>query len=152
MINASLLTVLPREDILDAARGWIGTPYRHQSSLRGVGADCLGLLRGIWRETIGDEPETLTPYGPGWAEAGGGERLIEAADRHLIKRNDGLPVPGAVLFFRWKPYLPVKHCGIASSAGFFIHAHDGASVAEVALIPGWRGRIAAIYDFPGVQD
>ena len=25
-------------------RSWIGTPYRHQASLKGVGCDCLGLL------------------------------------------------------------------------------------------------------------
>ncbi len=31
-----------REDIVRAARGWIGTPYRHQASLKGVGTDCLG--------------------------------------------------------------------------------------------------------------
>ena len=28
---------------------WIGTPYRHQASLKGVGCDCLGLVRGVWR-------------------------------------------------------------------------------------------------------
>ena len=43
--------------IIAAARGWIGTPYRHQASLKGVGADCLGLVRGVWREVMGDEPE-----------------------------------------------------------------------------------------------
>ena len=42
--------------IVGAARGWIGTPYRHQASLKGVGCDCLGLLRGVWRELKGEEP------------------------------------------------------------------------------------------------
>lgn len=32
-------------DIVAAARGWIGTPYLHQASLKGVGTDCLGLVR-----------------------------------------------------------------------------------------------------------
>lgn len=152
------MTVVPLQEgptraaILAAARRWIGTPYRHQASVPGIGADCLGLLRGVWREVIGEEPEALSPYGPGWAEAAGGERLIGAAERHLVRRADAIPWPGAVLFFRWKRHLPVKHCGIASGEGFFIHAHDGASVAEVALVPGWRRRIAAIYDFPGIQD
>ena len=36
-----------------SARGWLGTPYHHQASLKGVGCDCLGLLRGVWREVIG---------------------------------------------------------------------------------------------------
>ena len=41
---------------------WIGTPYRHQASLKGVGCDCLGLVRGVWRAVIGDEPERAPPY------------------------------------------------------------------------------------------
>ena len=27
--------------IVAAARGWIGTPYRHQGARKGVGCDCL---------------------------------------------------------------------------------------------------------------
>src|SRR5215207_7343246 len=42
----SLMTT--REQIVAAARGWIGTPYHHQASVKGVGCDCLGLIRGLW--------------------------------------------------------------------------------------------------------
>ena len=52
-----------REQIVAAARGWAGTPYHHQASVKGVGCDCLGLIRGLWRELVGDEPR---------AGAGGG--------------------------------------------------------------------------------
>ena len=41
-----------RDAIVAAARAWIGTPYRHQAALRGVGCDCLGLLRGVWRDVL----------------------------------------------------------------------------------------------------
>ena len=57
--------------IVALARGWIGTPYQHQASLKGVGCDCLGLLRGVWREYSGAEPESVPPYTPDWAECGG---------------------------------------------------------------------------------
>ena len=63
--------VLTRASIVASARGWIGTPYRHQASLRGLGCDCLGLVRGVWREVIGPEPEEPGPYAPDWAEASG---------------------------------------------------------------------------------
>jgi len=33
-----------------------------------------------------------------------------------------------------------------------VHAHDGAAVAEVALAPWWRRRIAYAFRFPGVTD
>lgn len=50
--------------VVIAARRWIGTPYVHQAALRGAGADCLGLVRGVWREVLGEEPEPVPPYTP----------------------------------------------------------------------------------------
>ncbi|MFY8139958.1 MAG: peptidase P60, partial [Caulobacter sp.] len=61
---------MDRARIVAAARGWLGTPYRHQASVKGVGCDCLGLVRGVWRELYGQEPETAPPYRPDWAETG----------------------------------------------------------------------------------
>ena len=85
---------MTRAAIVEAARGWIGTPYRHQASLKGVGADCLGLLRGVWRETLGAEPEAVPGYSPDWAEALGQETLLCAARRHLreIAPGEGLSI------------------------------------------------------------
>jgi NlpC/P60 family putative phage cell wall peptidase len=42
-----------RTRIIAEARAFIGTPYRHQASLQGVGCDCLGLVRGVWRAIHG---------------------------------------------------------------------------------------------------
>ncbi len=140
-----------REAIVAAARSWIGTPYRHQASLKGVGCDCLGLLRGVWREVIGREPERPPAYSRDWAEATGREALIEAAGRHL------LPVPerewraGDVLLFRWRGHLPAKHCAIAAGRGTMVHAHEGAAVAEVAIAPWWDRHLAAVFSFPGAE-
>jgi NlpC/P60 family putative phage cell wall peptidase len=62
-------TKVTRADIACEARRWIGTPYRHQASLHGVGCDCLGLVRGVWRAFYGDEPEVTPAYASDWAEA-----------------------------------------------------------------------------------
>jgi len=44
------VTNLPiRCSIIAEARSWIGTPYHHQAALKGVGYDCLGFVRGVWR-------------------------------------------------------------------------------------------------------
>ncbi|MGL5447076.1 MAG: peptidase P60 [Rhabdaerophilum sp.] len=138
-----------RAQVVEAARGWLGTPYQHQASLRGVGADCLGLLRGVWREVIGEEPEAFRPYSPSWAEVSGEDLLEGAARRHLVPVNDVAAIEaGMVILFRWRSHLPAKHCAIATGPDAFIHAHDGASVAEVALLSGWRRRITGLFDFP----
>jgi NlpC/P60 family putative phage cell wall peptidase len=138
-----------REQILAAARGWIGTPYRHQASRKGVGADCLGLVRGVWREVLGDEPETPPAYAPGWAEEGGSEAMAEAARRHLTEIPSTDYQPGDVLLFRWRAHLPAKHAGIVSAPDQMIHAQEGAAVTEIALSAWWRRHVAFAFRFPG---
>ena len=137
-----------RAAIVEAARGWIGTPYQHQASLRGIGCDCLGLLRGVWREVLGDEPEAAPPYARDWAETGGRDDLLLAAGRHLLPCA-GAFGPGDVLVFRWRAHLPAKHLAIATTAATMVHAHEGASVAEVAVAPWWSRHLAGTFSFPG---
>lgn len=137
------------EKALAEAERWIGTPYRHQGSTRGVGCDCLGLIRGVWRALYGAEPEAPGPYGADWAERGGGERLIAAAERHFLGVG-GLAdaLPGDVVLFRFRPHYPAKHVGILADADHFIHAYEQAAVIRSALVPSWRRRIAGLYRFP----
>jgi len=142
---------MKREVIIAEARQWIGTPYRHQASLKDVGCDCLGLVRGVWRAVMGEEPERAPPYAPDWAEAAKGEPLAEAAARHLQPiAVDGF-AEGDVLLFRWREGLAAKHMAIVTAHDLMVHAHDGACVAEVALAPWWRRRIAYAFRFPGVN-
>jgi NlpC/P60 family putative phage cell wall peptidase len=141
-----------RNDIVAETRRWIGTPYRHQASLRGLGCDCLGLVRGVWRAVIGEEPELAPPYAPDWAEARGEESLADAAARHLVTIPLDELAPGDVLLFRWRAHLPAKHAAIVTTFGTIVHAHDGATVAEVNLTPWWRRRLAFAFQFPGVID
>ena len=143
---------IPRQVIVAETRRWIGTPYRHQASLEGVGCDCLGLVRGVWRAVIGEEPELAPPYTPDWAEATGTESLCDAAARHLTSIPLTNIAPGDVLLFRWRSRMPAKHAAIVTAPGWMVHAHGGAAVAEVAIAPWWRRRLAFAFKFPGVTD
>lgn len=143
---------LTRSTIVTEARSWIGTRYRHQASVKGVGCDCLGLVRGVWRNLIGEEPEPMQVYAPDWAEATGEEALAGAGFRHLVPIDRQACAPGDVLLFRWREGFVAKHAAIVSDAAHMIHAHDGASVCEVAIAPWWRRRIAFAFAFPGVTD
>lgn len=143
---------MTREKIVEAARGWLGTPYLHQGSLRGIGCDCLGLVRGVWRECVGAEPEPVTPYSPHWAEATRVEQLLDAGRRHFTPVPPQDFRPGDVLAFRWRLHVPAKHLAIVVGEACMIHAHDGACVAQAPMSPWWRRRIAAAFRFPGVTD
>jgi NlpC/P60 family putative phage cell wall peptidase len=143
---------ITRSAIVAEARGWIGTPYRHQASRKGVGCDCLGLVRGVWRAAIGPEPEATPAYAADWAEASAKEALAEAALRHLVAVDCAAFAPGDVLLFRWRAGFIAKHAAIAVAPTRMVHAHDGAAVAEVAIAPWWRRRLAYAFRFPGVTD
>lgn len=132
---------------ITSARLWIGTPYQHQAALRGIGCDCLGLLRGVWRDLYGAEPEEPGAYDASRFRSGARETLLEAAERHLVLKTTQLVAPGDVLLFRLHPMRPVQHCGIAVDARTMIHAHDGACVCETELAP-WMRRLAYVFSFP----
>lgn len=141
-----------RATVLRVARDWLGTPYHHQASVRGVGTDCLGLVRGVWRALYADEPQALPAYTRDWAEASGVETLLETARRHLREVAPEDARAGDVLMFRLRADTLAKHAGVLASPATFIHATEGSPVAEVALSSWWRRRIAAAFSFPGVAD
>ncbi len=132
-------------DIVAIARGWIGTPYRHQASLRGAGCDCLGLLRGVWRELHGAEPESLPPYAPDWADRAGAESLRDGFARHLTPVAIDAMMPGDAVLFRMMRGGPARHCGIMAERGgapTLIHARQNRRVCEEAFSAFWRARLA----------
>lgn len=135
-----------------AARAWIGTPYLHQASLRGAGTDCLGLVRGVWRDVLGDEPEAPPAYSMDWSEPARIEALWQAARRHMVPKPRNDEAPGDVLLFRMRDGAVAKHLGIAGRVGAdasFIHAYSGHAVVESPLSRPWRRRIVARFTFPG---
>lgn len=130
--------------IVAIARSWIGTPYVHQASVKGAGCDCLGLLRGVWRELTGeDEAEDIPPYSSDWEQRG--ESLRDGLARHL----DDVPLdaiaPGDVLVFRMLPRAAARHCAILAERDgvlTLIHARQNKRVGEEAFTPFWRNKLA----------
>jgi NlpC/P60 family putative phage cell wall peptidase len=138
-----------RQAIVTEARSWIGTPYRHQGFAKGVGCDCLGMVRGVWSAIYGCAPESPPSYSSDWAEASKEETLLAAARRHMTELAPTEMAPGDLIVFRWRPHLPAKHCGILAGPDRMVHAYDAAGkVAEGHLAAAWRRRIAGVFAFP----
>jgi NlpC/P60 family putative phage cell wall peptidase len=138
--------------VVALARTWLGTPYLHQGSCRGAGADCLGLVRGVWRELYGSEPEQVPPYTADWSELGEEERLLLAAGRHLEPVRLDVAAPGDVLVLRMSDAGLAKHLGILASdgsgSGTLIHAYSGRGVMESPFSRAWVRRVAGSFRFP----
>ena len=141
-----------RAAVLRCAESWLETPYRHQASVKGVGTDCLGLIRGVWRELYGAEPEIPPAYTPDWAESSGAETLLEAAQRWMIPITaPQRPKPGDACLFRMAPDSPCKHIGILAPDHRILHAYWGKSVVYSHFAPFWQRRHAASFAFPPIN-
>ncbi len=145
--------------VLTEVRTWIGTPYQHQMSLKGVGCDCIGLVRGIWRALYGAEPCALPAYSPDWAEVGGEDRLIDGLRTHFETVALEHVRPGDVVAFRMKPGAVAKHVAILSagegmndSAAKIMHAYWGHAVVESWLGPFWKRAAVGVFRFPSIEE
>ena len=134
--------------VVAVARDWLGTPYHDQASLRGVGCDCLGLARGVWRVVVGAEPQAIPPYSRDWGETGLREVLADGARGMMIEIPVAEIGPGALILFRMAPRAIAKHVGILTTPDCFIHSYERLGVIEEVLTPIWRRRIAFAFLFP----
>jgi NlpC/P60 family putative phage cell wall peptidase len=139
-----------RAQIADEARQWVGTPWRHQASLKGIGCDCIGLVRGVAR-ALG----LTAPFATGAARryAGYGrtpdpEMLLEACGDYLDPGRGDL---GDVLLLRFE--REPQHFALISNLKprRMIHSYAQARKAvENGIDHVWMGRIVRVYSFRGI--
>ena len=142
------MSAADHDRVVAVARSWLGTPYHDQASLRGVGCDCLGLARGIWREVVGAESFPIPPYSRDWGETGPHEVLAIGARRMMAEIATMNSAPGTLILFRMTPRAIAKHVGIRTGSDSFIHSYERLGVVEEVLTPIWRRRIAFAFLFP----
>jgi NlpC/P60 family putative phage cell wall peptidase len=134
--------------VVEEALRWVGTPYHDQASVRGVGCDCLGLARGVWRGICGPEPIAPPPYSRDWGEAAARETFAEAVRPFMIEIDPAEAGPGALVLFRMRRAAPAKHCGILLYNDQFIHAYERRGVIVMPMDRAWARRGAFAFLFP----
>lgn len=140
-----------RTQILAEAVRWIGTPYCHQASKCGIGADCLGLILGVWN-ALADEPVTLARRDQrSWAQHTDGEPLLDGLRAHITEIAPSQAAPGDVLALRWRNSWPASHLAILMDDGTIVHAYEGGRVVRSHLAP-WAQHVAACFAFPDICD
>jgi len=140
-----------RDDIETIARSWIGTPYRHQAATKGVGCDCLGLLRGVWAE-LGLGPVGIQmDYPQSWPKTQHADQFAAGLTQYLIPIARRTAHAGDVVLCRLTLGGPIVHAGILSrQAGALglIHAHSRFGVQETPYDPLWARLAQLAYRFP----
>lgn len=143
-----------RDQVIQVARSWIGTPYKHMYRVKGAGCDCIGLIVGVHNELYTTQIESLPIYTPWWAEETGQDLIAESMRNH----NHGVEIGlgdanvGDVFIMRMKDRGPAKHCGFFSYNNRIIHSYSGHNVIETDLPDSWRRRIKYVFRFSGITD
>lgn len=138
-----------REQVVTAARGWIGTPFHHQGRAKGVGVDCAGVLVEVARELgIGDVDIQGYGHRPDSREL---ERLCH---QHMTFVPLLQSAPGDVLL--------IEVDGMPQHIAFFtrlngeaamLHSYAPArKVVEHRIDETWAQRIVAAFRLPGIED
>lgn len=133
-----------RADIVAEARRWIGTPFRHQGRVLGVGVDCAGLVIGV-AHALGLSSFDYTQYG---REPANG-LLLDICERHLNRMPLLDARPGDIYAMRFG--AEPQHLAIVSDYGI-IHAYAPAGkCVEHRMDDVWRRRIVRAYRYRGVE-
>ena len=134
------------DDILDAARALIGTPFRHQGRIPHIALDCAGLVVAVARAVGADYVDQT-----GYSRSPSGGLLESALDGQpgIARIAIGERAPGDVLLMRFSG--DPQHLAIFGS-GTIIHAYEAVGeVCEHDMTPNWARRIVRAYRFKGVS-
>lgn len=113
-------------DIVAAARVCVGTRFRAQGRMPGVGLDCVGVV--AWAAGV------IAPTGYDLRGSGAEQAELEMA--RLGFGVAGEAKPGDVLLIEPAPGL--RHLAVVSGAGLVVHAHAGLRrVVEGPVEAGW---------------
>ena len=139
--------------IVDEARQWIGTPWKHAQASKGVGCDCIGLVGGV-AAAVGVTDDWITTASMMFKGYG---RLPVARVIHEGCARWMVPVTGAVqlgdiLVMAFE--AEAQHFAIVSalSPRYIIHAYAQARrVAENRIDETWQRRTLSAWRLKGVS-
>jgi hypothetical protein len=140
--------MVTRDELVACARGYIGTRWRHQGRVKGVGVDCLGLVICVARD-LGLARVEVANY----SRYPDGKTLVDGCLAHMrrVAFADVLSGDVLVMTFDQDP----QHVAFASELGgrpAVIHCYaDARCVVEHDLDTQWRGRVRDAFRIPGVE-
>lgn len=135
-----------REEIVAEARKWLGTPYRAQARMLGVGVDCVNLVNEVLCACGAHERRELPVY-----RARPNGTLQDQVGQFLARIPLIEADTGDVLLFK-HPTMGPSHLALLTSKTTIIHAYmTNRKVIEHSIDDRWRKMIAAAFRASGVK-
>ncbi len=137
--------MITRQQIIEEARSWVGTPFHHQASVKGRGCDCGGMIKGVGAVFGCNFKRVPVDYAR--IPSNG---MLEALLEDVLVPTP-VPHPGDVLLFKY--LREPQHLGIFTEKDSVIHSYQPSGrVIEHRLDKKWRSRIVRVFKYPGVID
>lgn len=133
------------QQLVDAARGWLGVPFRHQGRSR-YGVDCIGLIILARNELVKDPTALKTPTNYRRNPNG---KLLELFPRFAEQIDR--PEPGAVAVIGWPRQIHPSHVAILTP-DTMIHAyHSSRGVVENGYREQWVRWTKSLWRLKGID-
>ena len=134
------------DDIINAARQCLGTPFRHQGRLLGFGLDCAGVAVHVARQ-IGVGHLDVS----GYSRTPSNGQLEQSLDAQPCLERVALADRVAGDLFLMRFASDPQHLAICAGETI-IHAYETVGqCCEHRLSSTWEARIVRVYRFRGVQ-
>ena len=119
-----------REQIIQVAFDWLGTPYHHHGRIKGVGVDCVQFLIAVFSECGLAQGAETGPYPQDWHLHRSEEKYLAGIQQYA--KQTATPEPGDIALFRFGRC--VSHAGIVlPEQRTVIHAYVGSGVILSSL-------------------
>ncbi len=141
-----------RETLVAVARGWVGTPFHHQAAVKGVGCDCIGLIRGVAAELGLSQGTFDDKRYQGYSRTPNSRLLLRGLGESLTPVRGGIQVtlPGDILLFRID--AAPQHLAFKTDVGM-LHAYASKRRVVEHMIDGdWRRRFHGAWRLPDLDD
>ena len=107
-----------RDQVIDEAESWLGTPYHHRGFVKGTGCDCGTFLHAVFKDIIDLAPFRKS-YAMDWATHTDEEMYLDGIEPYVTEKT-GRPEKGDIII--WKYGKVFSHGTLYIGRGRFIHS------------------------------
>jgi len=142
--------MISRQQVIEQARTWLGTPYHHQGRIKGIGVDCIGFIIGALMEVgISNlDRQEFQEYGRCPPR---GKGMLKYFDELTISVGYNYKPADLLVFWINDTTKRPQHIAMATDYGI-IHTHSSVGkVVENVLDEAWLAKFICAYQVPGVS-
>jgi NlpC/P60 family putative phage cell wall peptidase len=135
---------MQREEIVEEARKWLGTPFHHMGRVMGHGVDCYGVVEMVGRSLGVHIPDDIV-----YSRIPDEKELIAYMDQYAVRVPLEQAQAGDIIIVPYQ--FRMRHMAILTDKGM-LHAYEPlGKVVEHAIDNKWRRMFRRAYQYPGVQ-